>query len=215
MRRVGIRALERVAATAAVLVSIAACSSSPAPQPFNGPAPRTIAILPIEAPELAPGLAAILDDGVSSAVRARGYSVVAPLVMATAVPRGTELDLPKLRELRRDFGAEAVLLRTAIAATHGGAEGAFTVQWTILSTFDGKTLWSRRETVSPRTMTSRHINVGVQGDPGSDPYLSDEPVVGRGSPKWVTEEFAQTPGQQAELVQAALAARLPELPVDG
>lgn len=197
------------------VVSAAACSSGPTPQPFAGPAPRTIAILPIEAPDLAPGLAAMLDDGVAGAVRNRGYSVVAPLVMANAVPRGRELDRALLRELRRDFGVEAVMVRTASAAAHGGADQAFTVQWIIVATFDGKTLWSRRETVSPRTMASRHINVGVPGEPGSDPYLSDEPVVGRGSPKWVTEDFAQTPDEQAAIVQEALAARLPELPSDG
>lgn len=192
------------------LAALAACGGAPEPQPFRGPAPTSIAVLPVRGADLPLALLQALDASAHQALAERGYAVVAAALVGPTLDPGVPLEVEVLRGIRRDFGADAVLERTGrlLPGRVAGDGEPFAVRWTLLSTDDGSVLWTREEQGGPGRVVSRHV-VGPQGRYEPDPFFTDEPIVGRGNQDWVTEERAKDVVDQAWLVQRALAARLP------
>jgi len=201
---------------AALAVLLAACASGPEVQPFRGPPPRTIAILPLTGAELSEPLRRALDESVRLHVAERGYAVIGPDVVGGTLPAEVEPGPELWVALRRDFGADAVLERSGRVEPGRSDRGGrpFSVQWTLWSTDDGSVLWSRREQGVPGAVLSRHLT-GPAGRYEPDPFFSDEPIAGRGEQRWTRDVLAREPAQQAEAIQRALAARLPRARREG
>jgi hypothetical protein len=192
-----------------------ACAGEPEPQPFRGPAPLSIAVLPLRGADLPPALREALDAGAHLALAERGYVAVPAEVVGPTVDVTQPLDRAAFDALRRAFTVDAVLERAGrpLPGVVAGRGTAYAVRWTMLSTGDGRVLWTREETIAPGQVTSRHL-VGPQERYEPDPFFSDEPLAGRGGTDWVAEVEAREPSELAAAVQQALALRLPRAPRD-
>lgn len=198
---------------AIVTAATAACAGAPDPQPFRGPTPTSIAVLPIRAVEFPVELRELLDEGAGRLLADLGFEVVPPAVVGAAMPGGAAPGPQLLRGVQSRFGVEAVLERVARVLPGGVAGGgrAFAIRWTIVAPGSGEVLWTREEIGGPGVVVSRHMT-GPLSRYESDPFFSDEPIIGRETGDWITEVRARDVVEQAAVVQRTLAARLPRAP---
>ncbi len=81
------------------------------------------------------------------------------------------------------------------------------MQWQLVDTMSGTTIWAAEQGGG----TKRATQYALRGESpySDDPLLSDEPMVQRATGSWVVEVEPASVESIAELVQSALAGRIP------
>ncbi|MBK8975203.1 MAG: hypothetical protein IPM29_04715 [Planctomycetes bacterium] len=209
--------LAALVAGAALLVS---CSSAPEPVPLRGPAPRRIAVMPIQAVGLPPDVVAALDESAHLAIEARGYEAVPAVVTANmlhAVGAALDEEPPRavLDELQRRFELDALMWRGARLETSTRGADDYVVEWHLVAA-DPRgtgvlTLWAQRVAGGPGRIVDWRIT-GPQSAYETNPFLSDENLIARELGGVRTDIEAVTPREQADDVHGRLAALLPDAP---
>jgi hypothetical protein len=146
----------------------------PDPVPLAGPTPNSVLVAPLPPRATGPDLS----EGLSSALRARGYRVVPPdLAAETLRQRGLlqhgEPDANELMAVHRELGADAVLFVTPQELRIDGDRPLDSADWDLdyrlVSTVSGDTLWEQEVRGSYRRPPPAPI------DPTVDPFA--EPTV--------------------------------------
>ncbi len=159
----------------APLLLLGGCQlGGPEPVPLAGPPPDSVLVAPLPPRARGPDLT----EGLSAALRARGYRVVPPDVAAeTLRQRGLlqhgEPDANELMAVHRELDVDAVLFVTPQELRLEGNRPLDSADWDLdyrlVSTVSGDTLWEQEVRGSYRRPPPAPIDPTV--DPGAEPTV--------------------------------------------